>query len=243
MKRILGIFLAAVLVFSGCTAEKKESIQVGLSADFPPYEFYEDGKIVGIDPEIIQALAEEMGTQVEIQDMKFASVLAGLENGKIDVGISGITASDERKKSMDFTDSYAKSVQKVLVAKGGSVNAVEDLTGKKIGVQLGTTGAILAMDEFGEENVSQFDKYGDAVLSLTSGKIDAIILDAQPAEKYAEGSEGKLEVLETPYVEEEYAIAVAKDNKELVDALNKALATLKEKGTIDEILNKYIPEK
>lgn len=215
-------------------------LKVGTSADFAPFEYVENGEITGIDVDIIKAVGEKMGLDVQVQDMNFKAILASLGSGKIDAGVAAISVTEERKQSVDFSDPYAQTILKIMVAKDSDIKGPEDLEGKKIGAQLGTTGEAYAKDDFGEENVQSFDKYYAAVQALANGKVDAVIMDAAPAKNYADASDLKL--LDTAYAEEEYSIAFTKGNKALVDAANKALKELKEDGTIDSILEKYIHE-
>ena len=146
-----------------------------------------------------------------------------------------MTVTDERKQSVDFTDSYATGIQSVIVKEGSSIKSIDDLKGKKIGVQLATTGDIYAKDDFGEENVEEYNKGADAVMALTSGKIDAVIID----KSFVETTDG-LQILDTDYVQEDYAAAIQKGNTDLLNAVNGALKELKEDGTIQKILDKYI---
>ncbi len=214
-------------------------LTMATNATFPPYEYYEGNDIVGIDAEIAQAIADKMGLKLEIQDMEFNSIITAVQSGKADLGLAGMTVTDERKQSVDFSDSYATGIQSVIVKDGSSIKSIDDLKGKKIGVQLATTGDIYAKDDFGEENVEEYNKGADAVMALTSGKIDAVIIDNQPAKSFVETTDG-LQILDTDYVQEDYAAAIAKGNTDLLNAVNTALKELKEDGTIQKILDKYI---
>jgi ABC-type amino acid transport substrate-binding protein len=214
-------------------------IDIGTSADFPPYEFYDGEEIVGIDPDIAKEIGDKLGLEVKFHDMDFSAIVASVESGKLDAGMAGLTVTDERKKQVNFSDTYATSVQKVLVKKDSDIKAIEDLEGKKIGTQLGTTGDIYAQDDFGEENVQSFTKYADAVLALQNGKIDAILLDEQTANKFNDANDD-LNILETFYAEEEYAIAITKDNEKLLEEVNNLIKELKDSGKLDEIIGNYI---
>ena len=171
--------------------------------------------------------------------MEFNSIITAVQSGKADLGLAGMTVTDERKQSVDFTDSYATGIQSVIVKEGSSIKSIDDLKGKKIGVQLATTGDIYAKDDFGEENVEEYNKGADAVMALTSGKIDAVIIDNQPAKSFVETTDS-LQILDTDYVQEDYAAAIQKGNTDLLNAVNGALKELKEDGTIQKILDKYI---
>ena len=133
-------------------------LTMATNATFPPYEYYEGNDIVGIDAEIAQAIADKMGLELEIQDMEFNSIITAVQSGKADFGLAGMTVTDERKQSVDFSDSYATGIQSVIVKEGSDIKSIDDLSGKKIGVQLATTGDIYAKDDFGEENVEEYIK-------------------------------------------------------------------------------------
>ncbi len=209
------------------------------NAYFPPYEYYEGTEIVGIDAEIADAIGEKLGLEVEIQDMEFDSIITAVSTGKADIGLAGMTVTPERQQNINFSDTYATGIQSVIVKEDSDIQSIDDLQGKKIGVQLSTTGDIIASEDFGEENVEKFNKGNDAVLALTQDRVDAVIIDNQPALSFVESNEG-LKILDTQYAEEEYAACISKDNEELLEAVNDALAELKEDGTIQSILDKYI---
>lgn len=214
-------------------------LTVGTNAEFPPFEYVgDDGEADGFDIALIKAIGEKLGVEVQVENMEFASLVTSI-GSKIDVAIAGMTVTDERKQSVDFTDSYATGIQSVIVKEGSSIKSIDDLKGKKIGVQLATTGDIYAKDDFGEENVEEYNKGADAVMALTSGKIDAVIIDNQPAKSFVETTDG-LQILDTDYVQEDYAAAIQKGNTDLLNAVNGALKELKEDGTIQKILDKYI---
>ena len=247
---------ASVLVGCGGTDKKAEGstgeasvdtvvdgkLVVATNAYFPPYEYYEGSEIVGIDVEVAKAIGEKLGLEVEVQDMEFDSIITSVSTGKADIGLAGITVTPDREKNVSFTDSYATGIQSVIVKEDSPIKTIDDLKGKKMGVQLSTTGDIYASDDFGEENVEKFSKGNDAVLALAQGKIDAVIIDNQPALSFVESTKG-LKILDTQYAEEEYAICVAKGNDQLLEAVNGVLAELKADGTIQYILDKYITTK
>lgn len=209
------------------------------NAEFPPYEYYENEKVVGIDAEIAEALAKKLGLKIKIEDMKFESVLTSVQSGGADIGLAGLTVTEKRKKSVDFSSSYATGIQSIIVTENSEIKSPDDLSGKKIGVQLTTTGDIYASDDYGEENVIKYNKGADAVMALLGGEVDAVIIDDQPAKVFVEQNKG-LKILDTEYVTEEYAIAVSKENKGLTEKINVALEELIADGTIDEIIAKYI---
>lgn len=210
------------------------------NAEFAPWEYYEGDKIVGIDPEIAQAIADKLGMTLEIEDMAFDSIIPAVTSGKADFGAAGMTVDEDRMVFVDFTDTYANASQVIIVKETSEIAGSADLADKKIGVQLGTTGDLLATDLAGDGNVERYNKGFEAVQALLQDKIDAVVIDSAPANVFVEQSQG-LKVCDEAMSQEEYAIAVAKGNTELLDKINGALKELKEDGTIDAIMNKYIP--
>lgn len=243
-KKLCAIIFTLCLLLPGkvqASSEKEDGkvLDFGTSADFPPYEYYEGDEIVGIDPDILRAIGDYMGVEVRLHDMDFNNIIASIDSGKIDGGAAGFTVTEERKKSVNFTDSFTKTSQIIIIRKDSDIKEVEDLNnGVKIGTQLGTIGDTIAKDDFGEENVNSFNKVPDAILSLQNKKIDAVILDKHSAENFVNANKD-LTIIETPYLEEEYAIAISKDNPELLEDMNEAIAALKESGEIDKIMDKY----
>lgn len=245
-KRMLSILLVAMCVFSmaacGSKSEDatgKETLVMATNAEFPPYEYYEGEDIVGIDAEFAAAIAEKLGMELKIEDMAFDSVIPAVQSGKADFGAAGMTVTEERALQVDFSDSYYTGRQVIIVTEDNTdITGPDDLEGKKIGVQQGTTGDLYASDDYGDENVERYNKGFEAVQALLQGKIDAVIIDDQPAQTFVEESEG-LKILDTEYVEEEYALCFKKGSA-LVEKVNTAIAELKEDGTFDAIIEKYI---
>ena len=237
---------AAAADTEGETAEAGEVTTVtegvltmGTNAAFPPYEYYEGDTVVGIDAEIAQAIAEKLGLSLEIVDMDFNSIITAVQSGKVDVGIAGMTVEPDREKNVDFTDSYATGVQVVIVTEDSDIASVDDLEGKLIGTQEGTTGWSYCSEDYGDDMVIPYTNGATAVQALLDGKVDCVVIDQQPALSFVEANEG-LKILETEYAVEDYAIAVSKDNTALRDAINTALNELIEDGTVQGILDKYI---
>ena len=220
------------------SAAEGGTLVMATNAEFEPYEYHDGGEIVGIDVDIAKAIAESLGMELKIEDMAFDSIIMAVNSGKADVGIAGMTVTEDRLENVNFSDPYATSSQVIIVTEDSEIGSSDDLSGKKIGVQLGTTGDTLADDIEGAE-VERYNKGFEAVQALSQGKIDAVIIDRQPAEVFVEQSEG-LKILDEAFAEEEYAIAIAKDNTELLDKVNTALGELKESGKLDEIIGKYI---
>ena len=223
--------------------EAKDTLVLATSADFPPYEYYEGQEIVGIDAEIAKALGEKLGCEVKIEDMNFDSIIPSIVSGKADIAMAGLTVTEERLQSVDFTDSYATGVQVVIVKEDSDITSVDDLFAEganhTIGVQTATTGDLYTTGDLEEKGtVERYTKGADAIAALTSGKIDCVVIDNEPAKAFVEANEG-LKILDTEYITEDYAIALAKDS-ELTESINTALQELKDDGTVQSIIDKYI---
>lgn len=216
-----------------------KTLIMATNAEFPPYEYHEGKDIVGIDVEIAKAVAEQMGAKFEVSDMAFDAIISAVDSGKADFGAAGMTVTEDRKKNVDFSDTYATSVQSVIIPENSDIKSIDDLKGKKIGVQQGTTGDIYATKDYGKDAIQPFPKGVDAVLALGAGKVDAVIIDGNTAKAFVADQKG-LKLLDSAYAEEEYAICVKKGNTELRDGINAALKELKASGKLDEIVAKYI---
>lgn len=216
---------------------------MGSSCDFPPYEFVgdEDGEYIGIDVEIAQGFCEKNGYELEIQDMEFKSIIAAVNTGAVDFGMSGFTITEERKNSVSFSNPYEETFQSIIVKEGSEIKGKEDLEGKTIGVQAGTTGDDFVTKDFGEDAVNQYDKYTMAITALLNDQVDCVVLDDAVADAFVEANEG-LTKLETPYGKEEYAVAFNFEDTELLEQFNAYLAEIKEDGTLDGIFAKYKTE-
>ena len=209
-------------------------------AAFPPYEMTTDsGEFEGIDIETAQAIADKLGLELQIDDMDFDAALLAVQQGKSDMVMAGVTVTDERQNVMDFTDSYATGIQSIIVKEDSDIASVDDLAGKKIGTQRGTTGYLYCSDDFGDENVVAYDDGLTAVQMLNNGQVDCVVIDNAPAKEFIAANPG-LKLLDTAYVEESYAIGIGKGNTELKDAINTALEELKADGTLQAIVDKYI---
>lgn len=245
-KKIFTFALAMILVVSclaGCGSQSG-SLTVGTNAAFPPFEYIgDDGNPDGFDVALIKAIGEKMGMKVVIQDMEFDSLVSSI-GGKIDVAIAGMTVTEERKATVDFSDSYYEAVQSVIVPKGSAIATAEDLKNLKIGVQLGTTGEFIA-DEIEGASVSAYNKAVDAVNDLNNGRVDCVIVDKNPAEVFGAQFSDKVDVIDGSafdFEPEYYAIALPKGNTELATKINNALNELKADGTYDALVKKYIEE-
>ena len=253
-KRVLAMCLALLVVVSGMffpagnTAKAAEVITVGTNAEFPPFEYINnDGEPDGFDMAVIKAIGEAEGFEVEFVNMEFKSLVASLATGSLDAVIAGMTVTEERQQSVDFSDSYYTAKQCIVIPKDSDITSLADLNGKKIAVQEGTTGDILCTpaddnDVITDANteVKRFKKGTDAIVTLNNGGVDAVVIDKNPAENFVANNKDKLKLVEDDTSTEEYAIAVGKGDTELLKKINSGLAKIKEDGTFDELVAEYI---
>ncbi len=245
--KILSIVMAVILVcacFTGCSKpktlediKKAGKITVATSPDFPPFEYLENGQVVGIEVEIMELIAAELGVEIVFEQMDFDSVLPGIQSGKFDVGMSGITVTDERLENTDFTVPYFLAAQAIVVTADSDITCKADLEGKKVSVQTGTTAEDYCMDNGYE--VLAYQANNDACSALTSGKVDAWVVDNEVAIAMVAEQGGTLIVLEETMTTEPYAFAFMKGSDELVAAFNAAIDKLIADGTIPAIFAKY----
>ena len=272
MKKIFALLLSTAMLLSllalaGCGSTTEETttddtqetsttadfttvnagkLTMSTNAQFPPYEMVaDDGSFEGIDVEIAQAIADKLGLELQVDDMDFDSALLAAQNGKSDMVMAGVTITDERKAVMDFSDTYANGVQVVIVKEGSDITSIDDLEGKMIGTQRGTTGYLYCSDTpenggYGEDHVTAYDDGATAVQALINGQVDCVVIDNAPAQEFVKANPG-LKILDTEFTNEDYAIGVAKGNTALLDAINGALKELIADGTVQQIIDKYIP--
>ena len=228
------------------TVVEAGKLHMSTNAAFPPYEMTtDDGGFEGIDVEVADAIAQKLGLELVVDDMGFDAALTAVQTGQSDIAMAGITVTEDRLEVMDFSDSYATGVQVVIVREDSPIQTIDDLANAEmIGCQAATTGYIYASDTpenggYGEDHVTAYENGALAVMALVNGQIDAVIIDNEPAKAFVEANEG-LKILDTPWVEEEYAIGVAKGNTDLLDAINAVMAELKADGTFQSIVDKYI---
>lgn len=265
MKKIIALAsaaLMAVCMLASCSGKAdKETLVMATNAAFAPYEYVEGGKIVGIDAEVAAVIADKLGMELKIEDTEFGSIIGGVQSGKYDIGMAGMTVTEERLEDVDFSDTYAKGVQVVIVKEDCEYESYEDFytgfddegnptgvkDGIKIGVQQDTTGDIYSSDDpenwgFTDGNVVRYKTGAEAVQALLTDKVTCVIIDNEPAKEFVKANEG-LKIMDATYADEDYAICVQKGNTELLDKINEALKELKESGKLDEIVEKYIPAK
>ncbi len=270
MKKIVALLLAVLMLFgasvmfTSCGEKEDNTLDMATNAAFPPYEYKDGETFKGIDVEIATLIAEKLGMELKIHDVEFGSIVAGVQSNKFDMGMAGMTVNAERLEKVNFSKTYANGVQVVIVKEDSEYASFEDFytafegeegeevpagvkEGIKIGVQQDTTGDIYSSDDpenwgFGADNVIRYKTGADAVQALVSGKVTAVIIDNEPAKEFVKSNKG-LKIMDATYVEEDYAIAIAKTNTELLDKINDALAELEDEGKIAEIIEKYIPSK
>ena len=274
MKKIISLIIASLMLITLCcgfaSCNKDDNVLVmATNAAFPPYEYVEGDKFVGIDVEIAQAIADKLGMELQIEDVEFGSIIGGVVEGKYDMGMAGMTVTEERKQSVNFSNTYATGIQVIIVKDGSSITSLDDIfefnadgdpvalknTDLKVGVQQDTTGDIYSssdisgwgfcdVEEDGTVTTDRVVRYktgADAVEALKTDKVNMVIIDNEPAKSFVAANEG-IHILDgdNEYAVEDYAICIAKENTELLDKINKALDELKKDGTIDKIVSKYI---
>ena len=221
-------------------------LHMATNAAFPPYEMISDnGGFEGIDVEIATLIAQKLGLELVVDDMEFGSVITSVQGGKSDIAMAGLTVTEERKQNVDFTESYATGVQVIIVPEDSDIKTVDDLANDKmIGVQDGTTGYIYCSSPvedggYGEDHVTSYPNGAMAIEALKGGKVDAVVIDNEPAKAFVQANAG-LKILDTEYIVENYAIGISKDNNGLRDAVNNALKELIADGSVQLIVDKYI---
>jgi len=231
---------------SGLNTVESGVLIMATSADFPPYEFWEGNEIVGIDAEIAAAIAEKLGLELRITDMDFDSIIPAVVAGRADIGMAGMTITDERLESVYFSVSYATGVQVIIVREDSEITSADDLYAEdanfNIGVQTSTTGDLYStwfLEDEGLATVHRYRRGTDAVQSLLTGRVDCVIIDNEPAKAFVAANPG-LKILEQEFEIEDYAIAIRRGNTELKDAIDNALRGLIADGTVQKIIDKYI---
>ncbi len=241
LKKLILIVLAMSILFamSACARRDDGKLIMATNAAFPPYEYYENGVIVGIDAEIAQAIADKLGLELVIEDMEFGSIITAVQSRKVDMGMAGMTITKERLVSVNFSTPYTTASQVIIVKENSNITGPDDLADKSVGVQESTTGDIYITDEYPDADVQRYSKGVEAVQALIQGKVVAVVIDSEPAKVFVKQNSG-LKILPEAYTIEDYAIAVSKKNKDLLEKINTALAELTADGTIKSIIDKYI---
>jgi len=260
MIKLLTLILVIAMVLAAVISCQKKSSQssgprltveegvliMATNAEFPPYEFWDGGKIVGIDAEIAEAIATKLNLKLRIDDIDFNAILPAVTGGRADMGMAGMTVTEERMQNVNFSTSYATGVQAIIVKDGSPIKSVDDLFEEgaffNIGVQETTTGDIYTTGDLEDEGLAtihRFRRGADAVQALVTGRVDCVVIDNEPAKSFVAMNRG-LHILDTEYAVEDYAIAFAKNNTALRDAVDGALKELIANGTTKRIIEKYI---
>ena len=246
MKKLLALALTLMMTLSFTAALADNTLTMATNASFPPYEYYDGETVVGIDVDICSAIAAKLGMEFEVADMDFDAIIGAVQADKADVGMAGMTVTEERAMMINFSSSYATGIQSFIVKEDSPITCVDDLFAEganyKIGVQLSTTGDLYAtwdLEDAGLATINRYPNGNDATMALVADKIDCVIIDNEPAKAYVAANAG-LKVLETSYAVEDYAACIAKDNTELLEKFDAALNELIADGTVAEIIGKYI---
>ena len=258
MKKLLSISLSLMMILSlfACgnkttssntnantdvnTKTQAKKLIMCTNAEFPPYEYKDGGDFKGIDIEVAKLIGQKLGQEVEVLDIAFDSLIPTVMSGKADFAMAGMTVTEDRKENVDFSHTYQTAVQAVALPANSTIATIDDLNGKKIGVQQGTTGDIYCSGDYGNENIERYPKILDGFQAMKAGKIDACVVDDQVAKTIVATEPSLYKLLDTAYAEEEYAIAVKKGNTELLDKINKVIDELKASGELKTIVDKYI---
>ncbi|MEE3410526.1 MAG: basic amino acid ABC transporter substrate-binding protein [Treponema sp.] len=241
MKKLLFILVALGSLLSFSCGNKANVVKMGTNAAFPPFEWVEGKEVVGFDVTLSNLIANDYGKTLKVVDMSFDGLIAALQAGSVDFIASGMTATEERRKSVDFSDPYYSSKQTIIVrVSNKSVSSVADLKGMSIGVQAATTGEIYATEEIEGASVKSFRTVIDAALALKNSAIEAIIIDELPAKEIVKVNP-ELKIVDDDFFTDEYAIAVKKGNTELLNSINNTIRTIKANGIYQKMLEAYMP--
>ncbi len=240
MKKLLSLLSLFALV--SCASEKGDVLVVGTNAEFPPFEFLKGDIVTGFDVDLIKAIGTEMGRPVKIENLSWEGLLPALQSKKIDVVIAGMTVTEDRKAVVNFSDTYYISKEQMIIVQKANtdITSMDSLIGKKVGAMLGFTGDMLVSSMEGV-NVERYNTAFQAITSLTADKIDAVVLDYEPAQKYAEQTP-TIKLIPGNNTQEEYSIALRKEDTELLTEINKALATIRKNGIYDKTHALYFPK-
>lgn len=240
LKKVYVLFavILCCLLITACKEKKDNVLKVGTNADFPPFEYHENGQIVGFDIDLINEIGNKLNKKIEFEEMEFNTLLTALSSGKVDLIISGLDITDERKQQVDFTQGYYANELSLVVLNDSNIKNINDLKGKKVGTELGTSSDNYVNELKDVKNI-QFKDSSSTIMNLKSNKVDAVIIDKPVAEKILKNVNG-CKILENINIKtSEMGIAVNKNNKELLNDLNKALTELKNNGKLKELNLKY----
>ncbi len=237
MKR-LGLIIFIMILMCGCSKKDENQLVMVTEAGFAPYEYYENGEVVGVDVDIAREIAKHLGKTLVVKDIAFDSIINEVKTGKADFGAAGISYSEDRAKNVDFSINYAVSKQVVIVNNNSSITNVNGISNKKIAVQLGSIADTFVTQKYKNANVVRQKKYLAAIEDLKTGKVDCVVMDELPAKEIVSKNEG-IKILDGSLTNDSYGMVVKKGNKELLDAINMVLQNLKDEGKIDEFIIKH----
>ena len=237
MKR-LGLIIFIMILMCGCSKKDENQLVMVTEAGFAPYEYYENGEVVGVDVDIAREIAKYLGKTLVVKDIAFDSIINEVKTGKADFGAAGISYSEDRAKNVDFSINYAVSKQVVIVNNNSSITNVNEISNKKIAVQLGSIADTFVTEKYKSANVVRQKKYLAAIEDLKTGKVDCVVMDELPAKEIVSKNEG-IKILDGSLTNDSYGMIVKKGNKELLDAINMVLQNLKDEGKIDEFIIKH----
>ena len=238
MKRVLFCCFICLFIVSGCSFKDDSKLILVTEAGFAPYEFYQNGEIVGVDIDIAKEIAKELGKELVVKDVSFDFLINEVKSGKADFAAAGISITDERKKQVDFTDEYTVSNQVVVVKKDSSITSFDEISNKKIAVQLGTVADLYVSDNYPDATLIQHKKYLSAVEDIKAGKADCLIMDELPAKEIVKANSG-LKIMDGILFQDRYGMIVKKGNDKLRKQINKVLKRLIDDGTIEKLVLKY----
>ena len=238
MKRVLFCCFICLFIVSGCSFKDDSKLILVTEAGFAPYEFYQNGEIVGVDIDIAKEIAKELGKELVVKDVSFDFLINEVKSGKADFAAAGISITDERKKQVDFTDEYTVSNQVVVVKQDSSITSFDEISNKKIAVQLGTVADLYVSDNYPDATLIQHKKYLSAVEDIKAGKADCLIMDELPAKEIVEANT-ELKIMDGVLFQDRYGMIVKKGNDKLRKQINKVIKRLVEDGTIDKLVLKY----
>ena len=243
MKNILklSLFFICLIVIVGCGKKDDNKLVMVTEAGFAPYEYYENGEIVGVDVDIAKAIAKELGKELVIKDIAFDSIINEVRTGKADIGAAGISYSDERAKKVDFSINYSVSKQVVIVKNDSFINSINDINDKKIAVQLGSVADTYVTENYKNAEIVRQKKYLAAIEDLKVGKVDLVVMDELPAKEIIEKNSG-IKILDGELTSDSYGMIVKKGNTELLETVNKVLNRLSSDGSIDNFIIKHTEE-
>lgn len=240
MRKILVLCLVCVICLTGC-GTRDDTLVMVTEAGFAPYEYYDNGEVVGVDVDIAKEIAKEMGKKLVVKDVAFDSIINEVKTGKADFGAAGISYTDERAKQVDFSINYSTSNQVVVVKNGSNIRDVNNIDGKRIAVQLGSVADTYVTSNFKNSEIIREKKYLAAIEDLKSGKADCVVMDELPAKEMVKNN-NDIMILSGNLASDSYGMVVKKGNKKLLIAINKVLNKLKEDGNIDRYVINHTTE-